>query len=74
MDIEKGAIIMGNVMFAISAYIFMRAFEVLFAAQGDKPWYKLTIRIIAFAVLYTAVASMIWFYFEGLHLLGFDPK
>jgi len=65
---------MGNVMFAISAYIFMRAFEVLFAAQGDKPWYKLTIRIIAFAVLYTAVASMIWFYFEGLHLLGFDPK
>jgi hypothetical protein len=71
---EKGEIVMGNVMFAISAYIFMRAFEVLFADHGDKPWYKLTIRIIACAVLYTAVASMIWFYFEGLHLLGFDPK
>jgi len=65
---------MGNVLFAISAYIFMRAFEVLFSDQGDKTWYKLTIRIIACAVLYTAVASMIWFYFEGLHLLGFDPK
>jgi hypothetical protein len=74
VGIEKGEIIMGNVMFAISAYIFMRAFEVLFADQGDKPWYKSTVRIIACAVLYTAVASMIWFYFEGLHLLGFDPK
>jgi hypothetical protein len=65
---------MGNVLFAISAYIFMRAFEVLFADLRDKPWYKLTIRIIACAVLYTAVASTVWFYFEGLHLLGFDPK
>jgi|GEM_PF-540183 len=72
--VEKGEVTMGNVLFAISAYIFMRAFEVLFADQGDKAWYKLTIRIISCAVLYTAVASMIWFYFEGLHLLGFDPK
>jgi hypothetical protein len=71
---KKGEITMGNVLFAISAYILMRAFEVLFADRRDKTWYKLTIRIIACAVLYTAAASMVWFYFEGLHLLGFDPK
>ena len=65
---------MGNVFFAISAYIFMRAFEVIFADQKKTVWYNRTIRIIGCVVLYTAVASMIWFYFEGIHLLGFDPK
>ena len=65
---------MGNVLFAISAYIFMRAFEVIFSGQKDRVWYKRTITVIACAVLYTSVASMIWFYFNGLHLLGFDPK
>jgi hypothetical protein len=65
---------MGNVLFAISAYIFMRAFEVIFSEQRDKAWYKRTIVIIGGVVLYTTVASMIWFYFNGLHLLGFDPR
>jgi hypothetical protein len=65
---------MGNVFFAISAYIFMRAFEVLFSGAKDKVWYGWTIRIVACAVLYTSVASMIWFYFNGIRLLGFDPK
>lgn len=65
---------MGNVLFAISAYIFMRAFEVIFSDRKDRRWYKIAIRIVACAVLYTAVASMIWFYFQNLHLLGFDPK
>ena len=65
---------MGYSLFAISAYIFMRAFEVLFAEQKDKHWYKLTIKIIACAVLYTAIAAMIWCYFNAIHLLGFDPK
>lgn len=65
---------MGNVLFAISAYIFMRAFEVIFSDQKEAPWYKTTIRVIGCAVLYASVASMIWFYFNGLHLLGFDPK
>ena len=65
---------MGNVLFAISAYIFMRAFEVIFSGQKDKLWYRRALPVIAIAVLYTSVASMIWFYFNGLHLLGFDPK
>jgi len=65
---------MGNALFAISAYIFMRAFEVLFTRQKEKTWYKGVIGVIAVAVMYTAVASMIWFYRNDLHLLGFDPK
>ncbi len=65
---------MENVFFAISAYIFMRAFEVILSGQKDSAWYKRTIMVIGCAVLYTAVASMIWFYFNGIHLLGFDPK
>jgi len=65
---------MSYVFFAISAYIFMRAFEVIFSDQKETPGYKKTIRVIGCAVLYTAIASMIWFYFHGVHLLGFDPK
>ena len=65
---------MGNVLFTISAYIFMRAFEVIFSGEKDQAWYKRTIAVVACAVLYTSVASMIWFYNNGLHLLGFDPK
>jgi len=65
---------MGNALFAISAYIFMRAFEVIFSAQKEETWYKRTIIVIGCAVLYTAVAAMIWFHFNGIHLLGFDPK
>ena len=65
---------MGYVFFAISAYVFMRAFEVVFSEQKNAPWYKKTIRIVGCAVLYSAVAAMIWFYFNGLRLLGFDPK
>jgi hypothetical protein len=65
---------MGYVLFAISAYIFMRAFEVLFSDQKETKWYKKTIRIIGGAVLYTAIAGMMIFYFNGIHLLGFDPK
>jgi hypothetical protein len=65
---------MGYALFSISAYIFMRAFEVLFSDQKERIWYKRSIRGIALAVLYTAVAAMLWFYFNGIHLLGFDPK
>ena len=65
---------MGYPLFAISAYIFMRAFEVLFADQKDEPWCRIAIKIIACAVIYTAIAAMTWFYVNGLHLLGFDPK
>ena len=65
---------MGYPMFAISAYIFMRAFEVIFSGHKEKTWYKQAIVVIGCAVLYTTVASMISFYFNGIHLLGFDPK
>ena len=50
---------MGYALFAISAYIFMRAFEVVFCSQKDSIWYKRTIIVVGCAVLYTAVASMI---------------
>jgi hypothetical protein len=70
----KRRIKMGNALFAISAYIFMRAFEVIFSAKKESLWYKRSMIVIGCAVLYTSVASMIWFYFNGLHLLGFDPK
>jgi hypothetical protein len=65
---------MGYALFAISAYIFMRAFEVLFADQKDKSWCRIAVKIISCAVLYTAIAAMIWFYFNRILLLGFDPK
>jgi len=65
---------MGNVMFTIAAYVFMRAFEVLFSAHKDQQWYRVAIRVIACGVLYAGAASMIGFYFSGLHPLGFDPK
>jgi hypothetical protein len=62
---------MSYVFFAVSAYIFMRAFEVIFSGQKEKRWYRYTLRIIGILVLYTAVAAMLIFYFEKLHLLGF---
>ena len=62
---------MGYVLFAISSYIFMRAFEVVFGVRKDAVWYQTTIRAIGCLVLYIAIASMIWFYFSGIHLLGF---
>ena len=64
---------MNYVFFAISAYIFMRAFEVLFSGYRNKGWYKWTIALIAVAVIYTALASMVTFYHEGIHWLGFKP-
>ena len=65
---------MGNVLFSISAYIFMRAFEVVFSDRKEAPWYKIVVRVIGCLVLYTAIAAMIGFYFSDVHLLGFDPK
>ncbi len=65
---------MGYVLFSVSAYIFMRAFEVLFADKKDRQWYKTTIKIIAIGVVYTALAGMLVFYFTDLRLLGFSPE
>jgi hypothetical protein len=63
---------MNYVFFAVSAYIFMRAFEVIFADQQKKQWYKTTSKIIGIIVLYTAVSAMLIFYFTKLRLLGFS--
>jgi hypothetical protein len=62
---------MDYVFFAVSAYIFMRAFEVIFSDQQKKRWYRNTSRVIGILVLYTAVAAMLVFYFGKLRLLGF---
>jgi len=62
---------MSYTFFAICAYIFMRAFEVLLADQKDKRWYKIAIRIVAAAVIYTAIAGMLVFFFK-LRPLGFE--
>ena len=65
---------MGYTFFTISAYVFMRAFEVIFKGQESKRWYKVCVKIIGVGVLYVGFSSMIWLYFNGIHLLGFDPK
>ncbi|NOY22581.1 MAG: hypothetical protein GXO70_03575 [Acidobacteria bacterium] len=65
---------MGYTFFTISAYVFMRAFEVIFKGQEKKPWYNVCVRVIGVGVLYAGLSSMIWLYFNGIHLLGFDPK
>jgi hypothetical protein len=62
---------MNYVFFAIAAYIFMRAFEVIFADQQKKQWYKNASKIIGICVLYTAIAAMLVIYFTKLRPLGF---
>jgi hypothetical protein len=62
---------MNYVFFTIAAYIFMRAFEVIFADQQKKQWYKNASRIIGIVVLYTAICAMLIFYFTKLRPLGF---
>ena len=62
---------MNYVLFAVAAYIFMRAFEVIFSQQQKKRWYINASRIIGVLVLYTAIAAMLVFYFEKLRPLGF---
>jgi hypothetical protein len=62
---------MNYVFFAIAAYIFMRAFEVIFADQQKKQWYKNTSRIIGIVVFYTAICAMLVMYFDKLRPLGF---
>jgi hypothetical protein len=62
---------MNYVFFTVAAYIFMRAFEVIFTDRQKKQWYKNASRIIGILVLYTAVAAMLVFYFTKLRPLGF---
>lgn len=62
---------MNYVFFAVAAYIFMRAFEVIFSEQQQQRWYINASRIIGILVLYTAIAAMLVIYFEKLRPLGF---
>jgi len=62
---------MNYVFFTVAAYIFMRAFEVIFVDQQKKQWYKNTSKIIGIVVLYTAISAMLIFYFTKLRPLGF---
>ena len=50
---------MAYVLFSVSAYIFMRAFEVTFSSKQDAVWFKRTRSVIGLLVLYTAIASML---------------
>jgi hypothetical protein len=72
MSGEKRRNSMNYVFFTVSAYIFMRAFEVIFSGQQTRRWYRHTSRVIGILVLYTAVAAMLVFYFEKVRLLGFE--
>jgi len=65
---------MACTFFAVCAYVFMRAFEVLFADQKDRRWYKAVIRSVAGAVLYAAVAGMLVLYFQDFRPLGFSSR
>jgi len=62
---------MNYVFFTVAAYIFMRAFEVIFADQQKKQRYKNAAKIIGIVVLYTAVSAMLVIYFTKLRPLGF---
>jgi hypothetical protein len=58
-------------VYAISCYIIMRGFQVLLEEHNQKKWYKNLIGVWTVFTLYSAVASLIVFYFEELNLLGF---
>lgn len=62
---------MNYVFFTVAAYIFMRAFEVIFSDQQKKHWYKNASKIIGIIVLYTAISTMLVVYFTKLRPLGF---
>lgn len=64
---------MSYTMFAISAYIFMRAFAEATPDFRNKSWHKIISILIAVLVLYSAVAALLTFY-VAVPLLGFDPK
>lgn len=65
---------MNYVFVAIGAYIFMRAFETVFADEKEKPWCKRALRVIGLVVLYVAASSIVVWYAPPVWLLGFDPK
>jgi hypothetical protein len=65
---------MAYVLYAVCAYVFMRAFEVLFNDRKDEQWYGMAIKVVALLVLYTAVAGILSFYFQDWELLGFPPN
>ena len=65
---------MGYTFFTVCAYVFMRAFEVVFSGQKNKTWYKRTLFVIGLFVMYAALAAMLFFYLGDVRFLGFTPK
>jgi len=63
---------MNYTLFAIACYIVMRGLQVLFVEYLDQMWYKVVIKSVTVAMLYTALASLVVWY-EKVNLLGFDP-
>ena len=63
---------MNYTFYAIALYIIMRGLQVLFEEQSQKGWYKILIKTVTVFMLYTALASIIVWYYK-VNLLGFDP-
>jgi len=61
-------------LFTVAAYVFMRAFEVIFRDWKHTRWYACAALIIGIAVLYSAIAAMVLPYAKDIHLLGFNPR
>jgi len=57
-----------------SVHTFHEAFEVIFSDEKEAQWYQKTIRTIGCAVLYTAIAAMIWFTSTASTCSGSNPK
>ena len=64
---------MNYTFFAVSCYIIMRGFQVLFEEHADKKWYKVLVKSITILMIYAAIASLIVWYKE-IKFLIFDPN
>jgi len=60
---------------AVSCYIIMRGFQVLFEDRLKDPesYSRVVLKIVTAIMIYAAIASIITFY-KQIPLLGFDPK
>jgi hypothetical protein len=64
---------MNYTFFAIGCYIVMRGARVLLEDYKAKRWYKILMAVLALAVIYAGISSLIVWYKE-LPLLGFSPS
>lgn len=57
------------VFLCIVTYVFMRAFEVEFAASRERPWYRVVVKLVAGATLVVAALSVVAILREGSQTL-----